>query len=313
MTEPALPSMPLLSMTTERTITHCRNLRDCADGRNTLFIASFPKSGTTWIQALIYNLLSNGNQDFNHISDYSPFFEIEKTWIFGNGPEGELKPMYEANHRILNWRVFNTHLRWEMMPKGRNMKYIYIVRSGKDVALSFFKHLSNQDDNDCFNGSLSDFLQQWCAGSIPFGNWIHHLQSWMSAYHLGQEASLATDDISHPHILLIRYQDMIINPLDCVLRIIAYLELDMNVDRAQELLSFVSFQYMKSHQHQYMPISVPWKPGYCFIRNGTLGDSDNYFTEADNAIYYDMIKRTLLELGYKAGVVPDWLTALEIV
>lgn len=295
-------------MSTEVVIKHCRTLSDCSDGRKTLFISSYPKSGTTWMQAIIYNLLSNGNQNFKHISEYSPFFEIEKTWMVPqDGSTMTLKQIYEDNHRQLNWRVFNTHLRWDMMPKAPNMRYIYVVRNGKDVALSFFQHLSNQDDADCFTGSLLDFVNQWCDGVIPFGNWINHLQSWMEAYQ--NHNSVVVDGQEQPTILLVRYEDMIAQPLECVLRIISHLELEINAERAQELLQYVSFDYMKTHQEQYMPISVPWKECYSFIRNGKVGDSANYFTEEHDAVHNKMLKRIFEE----TGGLPQWLVDLHVV
>lgn len=262
------------------------------------------------MQAIIYNLLSNGNQNFKHISDYSPFFEIEKNWVVpkeGEHGDIEMKDMYEDNHRQLNWRVFNTHLRWDMMPKEPNMRYIYVVRNGKDVALSFFQHLSNQDDSDCFTGSLLDFVSEWCDGKIPFGNWINHLQSWMDAYQ--KYNSVVMDGAARPVILLVRYEDMIQQPLKCVLRIIQHMELNISTERAQELLQYVSFDYMKAHKVQYMPISVPWKEGYSFIRNGKVGDSANYFTEEHNAAYNKMIQRIFDE----TGGLPQWLIDLDVV
>ena len=73
-----MQDFPLLSLTSKEILANCKNLTDSKDGYKTLFIASYPKSGTTWLQVIIYNLLTNGNQEFNHISEYSPFFEIEK-------------------------------------------------------------------------------------------------------------------------------------------------------------------------------------------------------------------------------------------
>lgn len=305
-----LPPMPLLSFSTEAVVKHCRVLKDCSDGRKTLFISSYPKSGTTWMQAIIYNLLSNGDQNFDHISEYSPFFEREKTWVTSSaGEDGEmqLEKQYEENSLKLGWRVFNTHLRWDMMPKEPNMRYIYVVRNGKDVALSFFQHLSNQDDSDCFNGTLLDFVKEWCDGTIPFGNWINHLQSWMDAYQ--NHNSVVVEGAARPTILLVRYEDMVNEPFECVQRIISHLELNFTAERAKELLQYVSFAYMKTHQEQYMPISVPWKAGYSFIRNGKVGDSANYFTEEHDVLYNKMLKRIFDE----TGGVPQWLTDLHVV
>jgi hypothetical protein len=301
--------MMLLSMSSKSTIEHCLSLKDCLDGRKTLFICSYPKSGTTWMQAIVYNLLSNGNQHFSHISEYSPFFEVDKNWDFseGNTIDGKIKLQHEMKFQQLGWRVFNTHLRWEMMPKQPNMRYIYVVRNGKDVALSFFQHLSNQNDADCFDGTLLDFLSKWCNAQLPYGNWLHHLQSWAAVY----KSNASKHGSETPEVLFVRYQDMVANPLQCVNRIVDYLGLHASItdQRAEELLEYVSFSYMKQHQEQYMPISVPWKEGYSFIRNGKVGDNANYFTAEHDALYDAMVQRVFMDQGAK---IPDWLLELEV-
>ena len=329
-----LPPMPLLSMSTNEIISHCKNLKDCKDGRKTLFIASYPKSGTTWLQAIIYNLLSDGNQNFSHISEFSPFFEITNTWDLENSQiEGKIKEKYEINHQNLGWRVFNTHLRWEMMPKEENMKYIYIVRNGKDVVLSFFQHLSNQDDADCFQGNLLDFIKEWSDGKIPFGSWLHHLQSWIQAYlhqediitstttgttstsdnnnnnYTGNNNTGSSDNSNNKPILLLRYEDLIHNPHNCILKIISHLNLSVTSQRAEELLQYISFNYMKEHQYQYMPISVPWKDGYSFLRKGKVGDSGNHFLSEHEAVYTAMIESAFPS---EQGGPPQWLLDLDI-
>jgi len=74
----------------------------------------------------------------------SPFFEIDKTWAAGENPVVEEK--YTENHRKIGCRVFNTHLLHEMLPEGRMTFYMYIVRSGKDVVVSFYHHLKHQEE-----------------------------------------------------------------------------------------------------------------------------------------------------------------------
>jgi hypothetical protein len=40
-----------------------------------LYIASYPRSGTTWLQMIVYHLMTNGDMSFDHISAVIPFFE----------------------------------------------------------------------------------------------------------------------------------------------------------------------------------------------------------------------------------------------
>eukprot|EP00959_Pyramimonas_sp_CCMP1952_P312997 6551634-Pyramimonas_sp.AAC.1 len=48
-------------------------------------------------------------------------------------------------------------------------RYIYLVRDGRDVATSFFHHLSNQDTKTGggFEGDFSEFFEKWNAVGSP--------------------------------------------------------------------------------------------------------------------------------------------------
>lgn len=295
-------TIPLLSLTTNQVLENCKHLEGTTDDYTlpTLFICSYPKSGTTWMQAIIYNIISNGNQQFQHISDFSPFYEITATWDLATNA---IHSKYDAMHKRYNCRAFNTHLLWEMMPSNNaGMKYIYVVRRGKDVALSLYKHLSNQDDTDCYQGTFTEFLQQWCDGQLIYGNWLDHISSWVDRSHSDE------DDNADGRVLIIKYEDLIVDLLSCVLKIVDFLKQSDHLcrDRVMELTNYMTFSYMKGHQEQFMPISVPWKEGFSFIRNGIVGDSANYFTDTDHSIFDEMVRRK-----FPDGI-PTWLQELNV-
>lgn len=287
-----MDDFPLLSISTPKVLSLCADLRDDAN-LPTVFVASFPKSGTTWMQAIVYNLLSNGDQSFDHISNYSPFFEISRTWDEENN---RLNSFFHDNHQRLGARVFNTHLRYNMMPKGDKMKYIYVCRSGKDAALSFYHHLHNQDDADNYGGSLSDFLRDWLNGKIIFGSWLRHLENWIPA-------SLNPMN----NILVVKYEDLVQDLVGEMVRIAAFLDLSYSRTEIEKISKYVTFDYMKSHSRQFSPTSVPWKTGFEFIRQGVVGQSEAAFTAADHAAFEEMISSI-----YPEGL-PIWLTELNIV
>ena len=61
------------------------------------------------------------NVDYEHVSDFAPFFDIDAHWEpqqpDGNTNNSTLAENVRVNHARLNQRVFNTHLRWDMLPK----------------------------------------------------------------------------------------------------------------------------------------------------------------------------------------------------
>ena len=155
------------------------------------------------MQAIVYQLLSKGNTNFRHISDYSPFYEVNDTW----GENGDVAVKYSANHAELGYRVFNTHLRWERMPKGSSCKYIYVYRNAMDACISFYHHLSNQADEDGgYSGTFEEFVQDWTESKIPFGTWAGHLRSWTEGAEITGDGISGHVEAQNPSILFVSYE-----------------------------------------------------------------------------------------------------------
>jgi hypothetical protein len=95
------------------------------------------------MQACCFHILSDGKIPLEHISLFSPFYEINGTWDNDN-----IAKKYTENHELLGWQIFNTHLLYTMLPNGPKTRFIYVIRNGRDVAVSFFHHLSNQLEGD---------------------------------------------------------------------------------------------------------------------------------------------------------------------
>jgi hypothetical protein len=188
-----LRPMPLLSISSSETISKCAAMQlEPSD----IFICSYPKSGTTWTQHIVISLLLRHNKqiqkkrsgtntlhdiEYNHVSDFAPFFEIDPHWK--RTTPGQFIPDIQKRHEQLGRRVFNTHLRGNMLPtqmKNRNSgrpKIIYIVRNPLDACVSFYYHLSHQHQG-CYESSLHQFFKDWIDGKIPFGTWAEHILSY---------------------------------------------------------------------------------------------------------------------------------------
>ena len=289
----------MLPITSDSTVAACANL-PLRDGD--VFIASFPKSGTTWMQHIVHTLATDGNSPLPHISDACPFFEVDRTWD-GNG---QLTGSVQANHAKISRRCFNTHLRWSMMPKSHpGARYVYMTRSATDACVSFYHHLAHQAVEDGgFPGSLNEFVTEWTNGRAPFGSWSAHLKSWLC----GEAAA-------DPRVLIVAYEDLKADLRGCVGRVNAHCGFGLSEARLDELLPGFEFEWMRKNEDKFHPRSVRWvrrdedKEDFHFIRAGRVGDG-KAFSPTQKQELAAMMARTFPE---GAATVPEQVARLVAV
>jgi aryl sulfotransferase len=97
---------------------------------NDVIISTYAKSGTTWVQQIVAQLVFAGAEDLP-VAEMSPWLDLRV-------PPKEVKlPAVEAQrHR----RFIKTHLPVDALVYSPVAKYIYIGRDGRDVMWSFHNH-----------------------------------------------------------------------------------------------------------------------------------------------------------------------------
>mmetsp|Transcript_5609 Transcript_5609/g.8484 ORF Transcript_5609/g.8484 Transcript_5609/m.8484 type:complete len:342 (-) Transcript_5609:230-1255(-) len=273
--------LPLLPLTTSETLRLAKNGLDDG-GLPVCFISSYPKSGTTWTQALVYHVLRYTNpagtktekedRPFSHISDYCPFLDIQSTW-------DNYQQKHHENHLYLGWKVFNTHFIPSLLPSpaspSATFKYIYVMRNGIDVMKSFFHHLSNQvGDGGSYSGTMCDFLKEWNEGKLPYGEWVKHIHCWTTDL---------PSSFSPSSILFLRYEEMKKDLKGTLEAIAAFLNRDpLTPEILSLLLPSLSFEGMRKNEEKYHPVSVKWKSGFHFIRKGETTKGGEGVEEGDS-------------------------------
>lgn len=98
-----------------------------------IVIATYAKSGTTWLQQIISQLLFEGEEGLE-VAEMSPWLDLRI-------PPKQVKlPVVEAQtHR----RFLKTHLPVDALVYSPKAKYIYIGRDGRDVVWSMYNHHAN--------------------------------------------------------------------------------------------------------------------------------------------------------------------------
>jgi hypothetical protein len=232
-----------------------------------VFIVTYPRSGTTWMQMILYQLTTDGGMDFPHIYEYCPWFE--RSSRSGLGFEARPSP-----------RLFKSHLTYRKIPKGP-CKYIYVARDGRDVAVSYY-HLYR--DYSGFEGTFPEFFDRYLRGKVEFGSWFEHVRGWWRH----------RDD---PNVLFLRFEELLNDLEGGVRKIIAFCGFEIAQERMPTILERCRFAFMKQHESRFDPVAgAAWEQGAqgrAFLRTGRAGDGKDQLSP-EQAAQFDQACEKLL-------------------
>ena len=267
-----------------------------------IIISTYAKSGTTWVQQILAQLIFNGAIDLN-VAEMSP-------WVDFRLPPKEVKfAEIEAQaHR----RFLKTHLPVDALVYSPKAKYIYVARDGRDVLWSYYNHHSNH--NDLFyqeiNGvggpgiepakppqhEIHEYFQVWLENDgYPLWRFWHNVRTWWEIRHM-------------PNLMLLHFSALKADMPGQIRRIAAFLDIPVDESQWGAIIEHCSFDYMRAHAEFSVPLGgAVWEGGAkTFIHKGTNGRWRDVLTEEDNANYES---RALEELGPECA---QWLASGEI-
>lgn len=235
-----------------------------------IFISSYPRSGTTWMQMIMYQLTTDGDMEkLRHISEHCPFFENALAFAGPGGLEKMPAP-----------RLFKTHIRYKWTPLGP-AKCIYIARNGKDVLVSYYHH---EMSGRGYKGTFEQFTKLFLKGKVLHGSWFKHVAEWYAHK-------------SRPNILFLTYEELAKDLEGTIKRIIDFCEFDIAPERLPQIVERCSFAYMKKYEPKFSPmVEQELLLGIKrdeFIRKGKVGGWQEHMTPEQTAEFDRLYEETL--------------------
>ncbi|MGB5810293.1 MAG: sulfotransferase domain-containing protein [Polyangiales bacterium] len=190
-----------------------------------VFVSSYPRSGTTLTQWIVY-LATNGQVDEHapHLTQLSPWFE--RSLAIGDHTASTLEAVRSP-------RVFKSHLPRNWLPDGA--KYIYVARDGHDVLSSYFHFYR---DYLGFNDTFDAFYRRFMSGRVQYGSWFDHVESW-NQYGSDQ------------NVLLLQYEALLHDRTASVERICDFLRLNRTDGEIGHIVHQSSFEAMKARESMF--------------------------------------------------------------
>jgi aryl sulfotransferase len=249
-----------------------------------IIISTYAKSGTTWVQQIVAQLVFAGAEDLP-VAELSPWLDLRV-------PPKEVKlPAVEAQrHR----RFIKTHLPVDALVYSPVAKYIYIGRDGRDVMWSFHNHhiraneLYYQAINDTPGlvgppigpppASVRQYFLEWLDGDgYPWWSFWDHTKSWWKIRHL-------------PNMLVMHFTELKSDLPGQIRRIASFLGIHVDESHWDAIVEHCGFDYMKRHATKSVPLGgIFWDGGaQTFIHEGTNGRWRDTLTAEDCARYERM-------------------------
>ena len=246
-----------------------------------IITATYAKSGTTWMQQMIAQMLFNGDPDLA-VAEMSPWVDLRIP------PKQTKLPLLEAQtHR----RFLKTHLPLDALVYSPDAKYIYIGRDGRDVVWSMYNHHANA--NQAWYGALNDtpglvgapigqppadirqYWRDWMDNDgHPFWPFWESVRSWWQIRDL-------------PNILFVHFNELKRDMPGEMRRIAGFLDISIDESRWSDILEYCSFDWMKRNAIKSVPLGGAFWDGGAevFINKGVNGRWMDTLTADESAEY----------------------------
>ena len=276
---PLLPTQSSRSVQEERSIfgTKTKDLKP--KGNRLLWIASYPKSGNTWMRAFIANLIADKKEPLP-LDDvgrycpseanyywYTPFLGGKHISDFTDAEILKFRPLVQRAmlERSPNNLPLKTHSQFAivndvpLIEVNISMAVIYIIRDPRDVVLSGIHHfdlsidkmIDFMNNNYAYNISTEGMVREW------LGDWNHHVLSWV--------------DLFPKKKIILRYEDLLAEPARNFSMIAENLGITSDKKRIDKAIEFSSFKKMKANEAKKGFLERPEHVA-TFFRTGKSGE-----------------------------------------
>ncbi|NXI34066.1 ST2B1 Sulfotransferase, partial [Galbula dea] len=233
-----------------------------------VIIATYPKSGTTWMQEILTLLFSHG--------DVLPAKTIPNweraPWLEQIYSRAALEEQDSATRRLIT-----THLPAPILAPAlqrSKAKVIYVARNPKDVAVSFY-HFHRFAKFLPDPGSFDTFLTQFLEGTVHYGSWFDHVKGWLGQRHLLD-------------IFYVTYEELHQDLKGTAQRLSTFLGCPLAPETLAALEQHCSFAAMRDNamvNYSLIPPEIMDHSQGRFMRKGVVGDWRDHFSPQQNALF----------------------------
>ena len=231
-------------------------------GPQDVMLVSYPKSGNTWIRALVAHLVGTDRSlaEMDHL----------------------VPDIYRSRGRAIRnafrfpcaGRLIKSHECFRPAYK----RIILVVRDPRDVCVSYYHYLAGiQRKIDPATVSLDAFVKMFVSGDLDkYGNWGEHTNSWLAA--------------ENADLLLLRYEDLLAATHPCLEKICRFLAMDADSAAIAKAVEGCSLEKLRSKERGERTMWHPMKKA---------GDASSFFRQGGSAGRTELDQESLQDISEK--------------
>jgi len=219
-----------------------------------IWISSYPKSGNTWVRSIVSSIMFSKDGLFNFdlikkipqfprrkyfkdfTNDYHNINEIKKYWIFAQEKINLNNEINFFKTHQLNCKIDNYHFTNKECSAGA----IYVVRDPRNLINSISNHFNKTEE-----GAKKFLISKSLIGVSKESNKEHDIATVLGTW--GEHYQFWTKNTEN--LLLIKYENLIKNPLLELNRIIDFIKkfayFEMSKKKKENIIKSTSFQNLK--------------------------------------------------------------------
>ena len=257
-----------------------------------VYLLSFPKSGTTWTQELVWLLQNDCNFEKAKsapLEQRFPFFEI--AWMAESLKDQMPQVLTGDIYQMMpSPRMLKSHLHFCLLPDDLfdKSKVVMCLRNPKDIVVSYY-HFERLFKFHGYTGNFSTYFNLFMDNLVMYCSYFDYVkQAW------GMR--------NHPNVCLLFYEDMVEDLATNVRKVAKFLGKELADENVKALVDHLSFKKMKNNpavnKDEGKAVNL-FSGNGAFMRKGEVGDWKNYFTDEMNKRMDEAIEKHFKPIGLK--------------
>ncbi|KAK6134828.1 hypothetical protein DH2020_031417 [Rehmannia glutinosa] len=265
-----------------------------------IILASFPKTGTTWLKSLLFSIVHRSSKDrlaIEHPHELVPILEVQ---IYTKSNEPLITTPSSTNNHFC--QIFSTHIPYQLLAEtldSSECRVVYVTRNPKDTLISTWHFVNKWEKTKEESWPFEVAVDKFCNGPFPYGPYYDHVMGYKK---LSMERP--------SKFFFVTYEELKNDTKTHVMKLAEFLgcpfEGEDVEEQVEDVVKSCSFEVLSNHEvnkSEESLIGSKFKVPYnSFFRKGAIGDHENYLCDVTIERIDALTREKFHSCGFMYGI-----------